>query len=118
MAYSIDYKKLVLKYRRNGHTVKETCEFSGIAPSTYYEWVKEECLGFPTKEKRSYEKKIRKEELKKAIEEKPDSYLRELARPFGCTAQAVQKALGAMEITLKKRPLPTQKNQKKNGRSS
>ena len=118
MAYSIDFKKLVLKYRRSGHTIKETCEFSGMAPSTYYEWEKEEQLQFPTKGKRSYEKKIRKEELKKAIEDKPDSYLRELAEPFGCTPQAIQKALASMKITLKKRPSPTQKSPKKNVQSS
>ena len=118
MSYSTDFKKLVLKYRKSGHAINETCEFSGIAPSTYYEWEKEEQQNFPAKEKRSYEKKIRKEELKKAIEEKPDSYLRELAEPFGCTPQAVQKALGNMKITLKKRPSLTQKNQKKNERNS
>ncbi len=118
MGYSVDFKKLVLKYRRSGHTVKETCEFTGIASSTFYEWEKEDRQGFPTREKRSYEKKIRKEELRKAIEEKPDSYLRELAEPFGCTPQAVQKALNAMKITLKKRPLPIRKNRKRSARSS
>ncbi len=118
MGYSVDYKKLVLKYRRSGHTVKETCEFADIASSTLYEWEKEERNGFPTIEKRSYEKKIRKEELKKAIEEKPDSYLRELAKPFGCTPQAVHKALSAMKITLKKRPSPIRKNRKRSARIS
>jgi len=117
MAYSVDFKKLVLKYRRSGHTIKSTCKFSGIAPSRFYEWKKEEKLNFPAKEKRSYEKKIRKGELKKAIEEKPDSYLRELAKPFGCTPQAIQKALSAMKITLKKRPLPTPKNLRKSGQN-
>ena len=114
MGYSRDFKELVLKYRRDGHTIEETSEFSGIAPSTYYEWEKEEKLGFPEKEKRSYEKKIRKEELKKAVEERPDSYLRELAEPFNCSPTAVHKALAAMKITLKKRPSPTRKSPKKN----
>jgi transposase len=117
MAYSLDFKKLVLKYRRSGHTVREACEFSGIVYSTFYEWEKEEKKGFPVTEKRSYEKKIRKEELRKAVEKKPDSYLRELAIPFGCTPQAIQKALCAMKITLKKRPSPIQKNPKKNGQN-
>ena len=47
-------------------------------------------------------RKIRKEELKKAAEEQPDSYLRELAEAFDCTPQAVAKALDSMGITLKK----------------
>jgi len=113
MGYSKDFKKLVLKYRKDGHTVEETSEFSGIAHSTYYEWEKEEKLGFPEKEKRSYEKKIRKEELKKAVEERPDSYLRELAEPFNCSLTAIHKALVAMKITVKKRPSPTRKSRKK-----
>jgi hypothetical protein len=114
MAYSTDFKRLVIKYPRDDHTVEETCAFSGIARSTYYEWEKEEKLAFPKKEKRSYEKKICKEDLKKAIEEKPDRYLRELAEPFKCTPQAVFRALEKMNITLKKRPLPTLKNPKNN----
>ena len=96
----------------------ETCEFSGIVRSTFYQWEAEEKLGFPEKEKRSYEKKIRKEELKKAVEERPDSYLRELAEPFDCTLQAVAKALDSMEITLKKRRSLTPKNPKSSGQNS
>ena len=118
MAYSKDYKQLVLKYRRSGHTVEETCEFSGIVRSTFYEWEAEEKSGFPDKKKRSYEKKIRKEELKKAVEEQPDSYLRELAEPFDCTPQAVAKALDSMGITLKKRRSPTLKSPKSSGQNS
>ena len=118
MAYSVDFKKLVLKYRRDGHTIEETCQFSGVVCSTIYEWEKEEKLGFPAKVKRSYEKKIRKEELKKAIKEKPDSYLRELAEPFNCSEQAVAKALKTLNITLKKRLSPIRKNPKKNAPSS
>ena len=93
--------------------MEETCEFSGIVRSTYYEWEEAEKDDFPIAKRKSYEKKIRKDELRKAVEEKPDSYLRELAEPFGCTPQAVFKALETMSITLKKRHLPTPKNLKK-----
>lgn len=117
MSYSADFKKLILQHRKDGYTVDEICELTGIARSTYYEWKKSE-HGAATKRKRCYEKKICKEELKKAVEEKPDSYLRELAEQFDCTPQAVFKALKAMKITLKKRHLPTQKNPKKSGVNS
>lgn len=113
MAYSNDFKKLVLKYRRDGHTLEETSRFAGIAPSTYYEWEKEEASGFPAKEKRSYEKKICKEELIKAVEEKPDSYLKELAELFNCTPQAIFKALRTLKLTVKKRPSRIRKSQTK-----
>jgi len=70
------------------------------------------------KRKAQLREENRKEELKKAVEEKPDSYLRELAEPFNCTPQAVDKALKAMKITLKKRHSPTPKNPKSSGRNS
>ena len=55
-------------------------------------------------------RKIDKEALKRAVEEKPDAYLSELAKPFGCTEQAVFYALKKMGITVKKNSIPTPKN--------
>jgi hypothetical protein len=40
--------------------------------------------------------------LKKAVQEKPDAYLHELAELFGCSAQAVFYMLKKMDITFKK----------------
>jgi hypothetical protein len=48
------------------------------------------------------------------VAEKPDSYLRELAAPFGCSLQSVFTALKNMGITLKKRFLPIAGNAEKN----
>ena len=83
--------------------MEETCEFSGIVRSTFYEWEAEEKLGFSEKEKRSYEKKIRKEELKKAVEERPDSYLG-LHFAIRCNSYAFKAAndcpLGSSVLTL------------------
>jgi transposase len=115
MAYSKDYKECAVEYKRNNHTFEETQEIFGMAKSTFYEWEKEYDAGFPKKQKRTCEKKINKEALKRAIEERPDSELSELAKPFGCTPQAVFYALRRMGITLKKRHSPTLKNQKSSG---
>ena len=50
----------------------------------------------------NYRHKIDREKLRQAVAEKPDAYLRELAKQFDCTAQAVFYMLGKLGITLKK----------------
>jgi transposase len=112
-----DYKESAVKYKRDDHTFEETQAIFGMSKSTYYAWEKEYDAGFPEKPKRTCEKKINKQALQRAVEERPDSELSELAQPFGCTPQAVFYALKRMGITRKKRPLPTQKNRKNNARS-
>ncbi|MDO4570263.1 MAG: IS630 transposase-related protein [Planctomycetia bacterium] len=44
----------------------------------------------PPQERR---RKIDKEKLRQAVQEKPDAYLEELAKPSGCSVQAVFYAL-------------------------
>jgi transposase len=61
----------------------------------------------------SRKRKIDSEALKRAAEEKPDSYLRELAEIFDCSLQAIDKKLKKLGITLKKRRLPIPRNQRK-----
>jgi transposase len=117
MAYSKDYKRCAIKYKRNNHTFEETKEIFGMSKSTYYEWEKEYDAGFPEKPKRTCEKKINKEALKKAVKERPDSELSELAEPFKCTPQAVFYALKRMGITVKKRHLHIQKSRKSNAKN-
>ena len=117
--YSIDYRKRAVEYKREGHTFKQLSEVFKITDDTYYRWAKEYDNGFPKPEApRERSRKIDKEKLKQAIEEKPDAYLSELAVLFDCTPQAVFYALKKMKITLKKRRLRIQKNQKQNGQNS
>lgn len=118
MSYSKDYKECAVKYKRDNHTFEETKAIFGMSKSTYYVWEKEYDAGFPEKPKRTCEKKINKEALRCAIEEHPDSELWELAEPFACTPQAVFYALKRMGITLKKRRLRTQKNQRNSERNT
>jgi transposase len=103
MAYSLDFKKRAVAYKGEGHTFKQLREAFNIPPETYYEWKEKLENGYyATKIKRERPGKIDKEQLKKAVEEKPDAYLYELAEPFGCTPQAVFLMLGKLKITLKK----------------
>lgn len=118
MAYSIDYRKRAVAYKQEGHNFKELYEAFQIHPESYYRWKRElENGSDEPKPKQERSRKIDKEQLRQAVEEQPDAYLHELAEPFNCTPQAVFYALKTLEITLKKRPLHTPKNLKKNERS-
>ena len=115
MAYDEKYRKSAMAYKEAGHTFKELKEVFGIEANTYYDWkTLLETTGTlkytpPTSRKR----KIDDGALKRAVEEKPDAYLRELAEIFGCSLQAIDKKLKKLRITLKKRRLPIPKNPRK-----
>jgi len=118
MAYSIDYKTRAVAYKQEGHTFKQLREAFGIPSETYYDWKEKLESGYYlTKVKQERRRKIDKEALKQAVVEKPDAFLKELAEPFNCTATAVFYALENLNMTRKKRPLPTTKSQKSNGLS-
>lgn len=91
----------------------------GITNKTYSDWRKlhQETGSYEKREVVRQPKKIVIERLKKAIEEKPDAFLYELAELFGCSEQAVFYALRKHNITFKKRRSPTQKSQRKSVRS-
>jgi transposase len=116
MAYSIDFIKAAVAYKQNGHTFNELQEAFGIPNQTYYIWKERLESGYYEikKPKQERQRKIDKQKLRQAVAEKPDAYLRELAELFDCSFQSVFVALKNMGITLKKRPSPTVKNQKKN----
>ena len=112
MAYSIDFIETAVAFKKNEHTFKELREVFGIPPETFYKWENRLESGYYDAERPKQERnrKINKEQLKKAVAENPDAFLYELAEIFGCSPQAVFSMLHKMNITLKKRPLPTAKN--------
>jgi len=116
MAYSIDFINRAVAYRQEGHTLKQLQEAFGIPAETYYDWKEKLETGFDfgVKAKGERKRKIDKAALRQAVEEKPDAFLWELAEQFNCTPVAIFYALEKMDITLKKRPIPIMKNQKKN----
>jgi transposase len=116
MAYSLDYKKRAVAYKLEGHTFKQLREAFKIPSTTYYEWEQRLESGYyDVKITHTRRGKIDKEALLQAVEETPDAFLEELAKPFGCTPSAVFYALKALDITRKKRPLPITKNQRNSG---
>jgi transposase len=67
--------------------------------------------------KRTRKGKIDPEALRRAVEEKPDAYLRELSKMFNCSPSSVCRRLASLGLTYKKRLLLTRKNPKRQERN-
>lgn len=119
MGYSVDYRKAAIEFKQGGHTFKELKEVFKITPRTYYQWIKKwETSGSTrVKTKHTRKRKIDPDALRRAVEEKPDIYLRELSQKFNCSIPAVHYRLVQLGFTYKKRRSPTRKNQKRQGRN-
>jgi transposase len=119
MAYSADYRKAAIAFKQAGHTFREPGEAFKITPQTYYQWIEilktSGCVKVEIK--RTRRGKIDPDALKKAVEEKPDTYLCELSRMFDCSPSSVYRRLVSPGLTYKKRPLPARKNPKRQGRN-
>jgi hypothetical protein len=74
-------------------------------------------IGYTKEHKRSSDKKEPAYRPWQALANKPDAYLKELADQFDCTATAVFYALEKLNMTRKKRALPSMKYLKNNGQS-
>lgn len=121
MAYDEKYRARAVAFKESGKTFKELKEVFGICSYSYYAWKKnKERTGYyapAKKEKATRKRKIDPAALELAINEKPDAYLRELAKKFNCSTTSIHNRLKQSKITLKKRRLPTQKNPKKTERN-
>jgi len=116
--YSIDYIRGAVAYKDEGHTFRELKDAFSIPAETYYQWKEKLENGYDGKKIfRERSRKIDKEKLKKAVEEKPDMYLYELAQLFDCTPQAVFLMLEKLNITRKKSPSLIMKGPKKNAQN-
>lgn len=93
MAYSIDYRKAAIEFKQNGHTFAQLKETFKITPRTYYQWVEllERTGSLKPQNASERQRKIKIQELKLAVEEQPDAYLRELAAKFGVSKTAIFK---------------------------
>ena len=106
MAYSEDYRKRVIDYRKEGHTFKETHEVFKVAIDTIQKWEKmlrEEGTLSKKQVKRSF-RKLDPKKLQEYLQLHPDAYLREIAAEFGCCETTITYACRRLKITRKKRP--------------
>jgi len=104
MAYSIDFRKRAVEYKREGHSQKEIKEVFRVAVSTVNKC--EKLLVEKGSLEPAYPKtrigKIDYAELAKGVKEQPDKYQRERAEKYNCTRQAIGYALKKLKITHKK----------------
>ena len=104
MAYSEDYRKRVIEYRTEGHTLMETSKVFKVAIITIRQWenkLKEEGTLKKKPVKRSF-RKLDPEKLKAYFALHPDAYLREAAEEFGCCETTITYACRKLKITRKK----------------
>jgi transposase len=108
MAYDKKFRTRAVEYRKEGHTIDQTCEVFKIGSFSLKKWTKMYDLGeIEDKPKKPFFKKIDPVKLKEFIEENPDAYLHEIAEFFACSDEAIRKALKRLGITRKKRRPPT-----------
>ena len=105
MSYDIKFRKRTIEYLESGHSYRETAKVFGISPNTLNTWVKKykstgSLEDTPVKRRT---RKIDPEELKAYVSKNPDAYQSEIAKHFGCSQQAIFKALKRYRITRKKR---------------
>ena len=105
MSYSKDLREKAVNYYMSGHTLKETKEVFGTGINTISQWVKKykETGDLSNKPLNRGFKKIDPEKLVLFIEKNPDAFLKEIAEEFGCSIEAVRKAMKKLKITRKKR---------------
>ena len=119
MSYSVDYRKRVLSYLGEGHTLENTKTVFKVSISTIRSWKKQlvETGNLQNKPLTRTFRKIDPEKLLTYISEHPDHYLREIAEVFSCSDEAVRQALAKHKITRKKRQKSTVSAMKRNEKS-
>jgi transposase len=82
LAYGADYRKAAVAFKQAGHTFKELRDAFKITPRTYYQWIEilETSGSVKVEIRRTRRRKTGPDALKKAVEENPDAYLRELSK--------------------------------------
>ena len=104
MTYSLDLRKKALEYLEKGGTKQSAAEVFGVTRRTLDNWIhREKEDNLPPKRRRPSPSKIDSKKLRKYVQEHSDAYLKEIAKEFGSTLQAVFYACKRLKISLKKR---------------
>jgi len=119
MAYGMDFRCKAVEYKQNGHTFEELKEAPSIPPQTFCLWRERLENGYyHARPKQVRKRKVDKERLKRAVRDKPDMFLRELAKMFGRSPQSIHAMLKTLGITRKKNSSRTWRPPRKSGRGS
>ena len=99
MTYSVQFRKKVLKLQSGGESFIKVSRRFKISTTTISRW-KKELNPKPSRNKRPI--KIDDEELKKDIEDYPDSYSHERASRLGVSTSLIKHAKKRLGVTYKK----------------
>ena len=119
MAYSIDLRERVLSYLEEGNTQESAVRVFKVSRTAIVRWVREyrETGSLDRKPLNRKPKKLDPEKLIAYVRDYPDAYLKEIGAVFGCSGEAVRRALLKVKITLKKRGSSTKSVVHKSERS-
>ena len=119
MSYDPKFRERAVKYEET-HGAAKACEAFGISRTTIERWRAQykETGSLANKPLNRGHKKIDPQQLLKDVHDHPDDFLHERAQRFGCTAEAIRKALKRHGITRKKKLSPTVRSPRKSGRNS
>jgi transposase len=100
----MNYRLRAIEYWKEGHSKKETAEVFKVNLSTLPRWKSRltETGNLETKKGSRPWIKINPARLMEILSERPDTYLREIAKEFECSDVAVLKALRRLKISRKK----------------
>ena len=98
MAYSKDYRQMILAKLQSGETYRALSLEFGISKTTILNWKKQP----ERKVRASRTYKIDLEQLAQDVMDYPDAFQRERAARFNCSDRAISKALKRLNVTRKK----------------
>lgn len=102
MAYSKDYRRMILGRLDEGYRIRELAEEYQISTNTIQRWKK-----FPNRKTHQFiSTKINDDQLKADVKDYSDDYQHERAVRFNCSQRGIGKALKRLGITQKKGAKP------------
>ena len=110
MGYSVDLRlAAVRRYLESGDTYAETGKIFGVDASSVQRWVQQykETGDLSDRPLNRGFKKIDPAKLRAYVKGHPDATQQEIAGEFGCSNQAVSKALKRLNLTRKKKRAAT-----------
>jgi len=105
MAYSVDLRKRVLEYIREGNSHTKASKVFKVGTTAIKDWKKllKETGGLENRPLEREARIYKSDKLKAYVEQNPQAFLHEIAKHFGGSAQGAADALNRENITLKKR---------------
>lgn len=111
MTYSIDFRKKVLKVKKDENlSFSEAAKRFSISKAAIFRWSKKI---EPQQHRNKPSQKIDPDVLKRDIEEYPDSYSRERAKRLGVSASGIRYAKKLLGVSYKKNPHSSQSRSRK-----